>query len=1110
MKIQKSLISFGSLALVAVGSYYLFFQSSDTGENIVAQRSTAELASLKSSSAPSSNEAHVEAQMPLPTDSVAQAHPAGCAHCSQLATNEPSNVSGKTQTVTSEAARPAPIAFTKEVREKLLNHSKGQNIQFTLPGGGTASGVVDGTTDKDGRRLSIEGTLSVPRVGRFLFAKQTLPGGAGDMFGAVYFEEGDVAYSVEPGADGTPVLKEKHVDQVICQSYAISESISQADEWVVEEIPADHPDVINIPTYQNGVIPLSSLPGSLAVVYLDFDGELAPHTGWIDVDAESFNLSNSRIKDLWARTAEEFAPFNINVTTDLQVYLDAPENSRQRCIITPTTGVYSKSAGGVALLNSFNSSNDTACWSFTAGNEAAVVIAHEVGHTLGLSHDGTSISEYYQGHSTTLGKWGPIMGAPFNAAITHWSQGEYADANRTQDDLVIIGSRNNVSLRVDDHGATLATASTMEVLADDSVENGGIIETDADFDAFKFTVTASSSVSLTVSGSSPGQNLDILAEIVDSTDSVVVSDNPDASLNATVAATLAAGDYFLRVTGEGFGDAAGAGFSSYGSLGFYKVTGTVPSAIQTDRFSVAKNSTNTTAVGTVVPRNTHANSVVYSFASGNSSGAFAIDSATGALTVADSALFADEALAAYYEDPVTFELFVDITNATVPALNETVRVVVTVQGNPPVASDTSATLSENDAVGTAVATVSVTDPDAGDTHSYSITANGAGDAFTIDSSGNITTATALNHEQTSSYTLIVTVTDSSGRVDTATVTITVTDVDESAFTGLIAWEDAIHNSAILVEKRTQILAGNASASVDLSAVSGDSSFEFIVEAEDLGQAAVELLRDPSWGLNLEAWHDTNVLGMVHFKVADYSAVAEIGQSVSSPYGSRVHIVYAVDSTAGLTRIYVNGVFVGRVNQLPVIDSANYSTLGSSSNVRNDTSAGIHAFAAYNSVLSPQGIITRYRAWFGASYPVDADGDDLDDAWELTHYGVLGTIDATDDTDGDGYTAFEEMVFGMDPTVNDSGSAPIQGQIVDDGGTDKLQLKFCQPQNFATLNVTYVLQSLDNLETDSWTLDSSVVPTLVFDGANQWVTYLLPLSSGADPHKFYRCKVTVNL
>lgn len=695
---------------------------------------------------------------------------------------------GATSLVT---VRPTAIAFTKEIREKLLNHSKGQLIQFMLPGGGLASGIVDGTTDENGRRLSIQGTLSAPQEGRFLFTEQTLPGGAGDMFGAVYFNEGDVAYSVEPGADGTPELKEKHVDQVICQGYTIPEELEQSNEWAVEEIPADHPDLIDIPSYQNGVIPLSSHPNSVAVVYLDFDGEEGPHTGWNSMDAASFNLTNSQIKDLWARTAEEFAPFNINVTTDLQVYLDAPQNSRQRCIITPTTAVYLGSAGGVAYVNGFNSSGDTPCWCFYTGNSGALVIAHEVGHTLGLSHDGNSSAGYDSGHSTTPGHWGPIMGAPYGSAITHWSRGEYANANQTQDDLVIIDQKNNVSLRTDDHGSDLATASLLEVFSDDSVVNGGVIGTDDDFDAFKFTVTASSDVSFTVNATSPGPNLDVLAEIVNSAGSVEASDNPAASLNATVAATLPAGDYFLRITGEGFGDAA-TGYSSYGSLGFYTVTGTAPNAIQPDRFSVAENSTNSTAVGTVTPRNTHANPIVYSISSGNSSGAFAIDPATGALTVIDSAQFDYETLSTYYEDPATFELFVDISNATVPSLNENVRVVVTVTDvneAPEMTIVNSISVLEHTLVGSELLQATFTDGDRYDiAPTWSISSGNTGGAFAIDSStGSLTVASTLDATVQASYALEITVTDSGSPAlsDVGNLTIDVVDIVEGYVPGTI-------------------------------------------------------------------------------------------------------------------------------------------------------------------------------------------------------------------------------------------------------------------------------------------------------------------------------------
>ena len=45
--------------------------------------------------------------------------------------------------------------------------------------------------------------------------------------------------------------------------------------------------------------------------------------------------------------------------------------------------------------------------------------AHEAGHNVGLSHDGTATSGYYSGH----GSWAPIMGVGYYRAITQWSRG---------------------------------------------------------------------------------------------------------------------------------------------------------------------------------------------------------------------------------------------------------------------------------------------------------------------------------------------------------------------------------------------------------------------------------------------------------------------------------------------------------------------------------------------------------------------------------------------------------------------------------------------------------------------------------------------------------------
>ena len=97
----------------------------------------------------------------------------------------------------------------------------------------------------------------------------------------------------------------------------------------------------------------------------------------------------------------------------------------------------------------------------------------------------------------------------------------------------------------------------------------------------------------------------------------------------------------------------------------------------------------------------------------------------------------------------------------------------------------SFSIAEDAATGAAVGTVSATDDD-DDSLTYTIESGNGDGKFAIDgSSGAITTAAALDHETTPSYTLSVQADDGNGGTATATVSVSVTDVDEST-TGPLA------------------------------------------------------------------------------------------------------------------------------------------------------------------------------------------------------------------------------------------------------------------------------------------------------------------------------------
>ncbi len=396
------------------------------------------------------------------------------------------------------------------------------------------------------------------------------------------------------------------------------------------DLPAEPGTSASEPVAAAAAVPVSpfpaalvfhSRPGSANVLFLNFAGDTISGTSWntsvgrssipavaFSSDADLTTYSDSEqavIKRVWERVAEDYAAFDIDVTTARP----AAFNSRTAmALITRHTDANgasnpSSTSGGVAYVNVFATgsyANYRPAWIYAdnLGNNESFIgeaAAHEIGHNMGLSHDGrTDGKEYYGGHGSGETSWAPIMGTGYNHNVSQWSKGEYYLANNTQDDLAVIAAK--LSYRRDDHGDTAATATALVLTggtnivsttpetdpSNTSPANKGVLERNTDVDMFSF-ITGAGTISLAVNpwispADTRGGDIDLQLDLFDGSGSLVLSTNPVGQTSARITATLPEGAYFLRVSNVGVGDpfsSAPTGYTAYGGVGQYFISGYV-------------------------------------------------------------------------------------------------------------------------------------------------------------------------------------------------------------------------------------------------------------------------------------------------------------------------------------------------------------------------------------------------------------------------------------------------------------------------------------------------------------------------------------------------------
>ena len=329
---------------------------------------------------------------------------------------------------------------------------------------------------------------------------------------------------------------------------------------------------------------LNSLSSAPATIFLDFDGHTVTNV-WSSYEPMVLQpavYTNTEVSYIHNLVSEDYRPFNINVTTDSAKFLAAPPTQRIRIVVTPTSAWY-PGVGGVAYGGSFTWGDDLCAFAFTNRvgtllKNIAEVCSHESGHTLGLSHQAKYnascglVENYNSGAGTGQTSWAPIMGKAYGKNMTGWNDGPTpANCTNFQDNLSIITSQNGFTYRADDYAEVLNASTTN--LNQVSFNYSGIITTTTDKDAFRLvnnlpTPIHIEAIPYNLGANNEAANLDISVQLYNSSNVLVRTYNPEASMSIVIDTTLSIGTFYFIINGSG-----NSNVSNYGSLGSYSFTG---------------------------------------------------------------------------------------------------------------------------------------------------------------------------------------------------------------------------------------------------------------------------------------------------------------------------------------------------------------------------------------------------------------------------------------------------------------------------------------------------------------------------------------------------------
>jgi hypothetical protein len=125
-----------------------------------------------------------------------------------------------------------------------------------------------------------------------------------EVFGNVLLPDLGVGFDLTPESEATGRVTERPLSVMIC------ERTYQAAVAAVDGSGTD-----------GGAVPvLDNAPLAKRVIYLDFDGETVTDPAWNGgrkIVAAPARLTTSQMREVFNRVVEDYAPFDVSITTDV-------------------------------------------------------------------------------------------------------------------------------------------------------------------------------------------------------------------------------------------------------------------------------------------------------------------------------------------------------------------------------------------------------------------------------------------------------------------------------------------------------------------------------------------------------------------------------------------------------------------------------------------------------------------------------------------------------------------------------------------------------------------------------------------------------------------------